>query len=252
MAPHYLITGVANEWSIAWAVAQRVLERGGVCHLACLPANERRVRKLMRAHDLEDHVYAIDVTHAAELESLAGALAARTDTLSGVLHAVAYADLEELQAGLLHSTREGFAKAMDVSVYSLVGLCRATRPLLREGSSVVALTYHGSQVCIPGYNVMGVAKAALESLARYLASELGPAGIRVNTVSPGPILTLAASVFDDIEAKIERAAQLSPLRQRTTQQHVAGLVDYLFSEAASAVTGQCLYVDHGLSSVAAG
>ncbi len=252
MAPHYLITGVANEWSIAWAVVERVLERGGVCHLACLPANERRVRKLMRARNLEELVYPVDVTREDELEQLAQAIAARTDSLAGVLHAVAYADLEELQAGLLSSTREGFAKAMDVSVYSLVGLCRAARPLLRTGSSVVALTYHGSQVCIPGYNVMGVAKAALESLARYLASELGPHGIRVNTVSPGPILTLAASVFDDIEGKIERAAQLSPLRQRTSQQHVAGLVDYLFSEASSAVTAQCLYVDHGLSSVAAG
>jgi enoyl-[acyl-carrier protein] reductase I len=244
---HYVITGVANEWSIAWAVAKRIAQSGGTCHFMSLPQNLRRVRRLMAELEGDHAAYPLDVTSDASIDEAFAALRGRTDRLSGMLHSIAYADLEDLAAGALGLSREGFLRAVDISVYSLIALARRAEALMAEGGSVVALTYYGAQKCFPGYDVMGVAKAALESLVRYLALGFGPRGIRVNAVSAGPILTLASSAFSDVEAKIERAAQLAPLGRATAATDVADTAAYLFSTQAAGITGQCLFVDNGLS-----
>jgi enoyl-[acyl-carrier protein] reductase I len=249
---HFVVTGVANEWSLAWAVVSRLAGQGASCHLACVPANRKRVDRLVRDLGAPGvFVYELDVRSDESVAGLVTAVRARAERITGLLHSIAFADVEELEAGLLETSRAGFALAMDISVYSLASLCRAFAPALGPESSVVAMTYHGSQKVIPGYGIMGVAKAALESLVRYLASELGARGVRVNSVSAGPVLTLAASAFPDIEAKIERAAKASPLRRAIRQDDVAGMVEYLFSKSSSAVSGQCMYVDAGLSTMGA-
>jgi enoyl-[acyl-carrier protein] reductase I len=245
----YLITGVAMEESIGWAAAERLLREGATCYVAALPTNVKRARRLMRAFSQEDHVIPLDVRSEASLTELGALLVARNRLLDGVLHSIAYAPADDLAGPVTDVTRTGFLETMEVSVYSLCALVRAATPVLQAGSSIVALTYYGSQKAMHGYGVLGAAKAALESLVRYLASELGPRGIRVNSVSPGPILTPAASAFGDIQSKIEEAALRAPLRQRTTQAQVAEVVRLLFSPEFGAVTGQCVHVDHGLSIV---
>lgn len=247
----YLVTGVANEWSIAWATAERLLVEKQRCLVACLPANRGRVRRLLSRYGAEENLLDLDVGSDASLAEFSALLAAKADGLDGVLHSIAFADAEELREGILATTRDGFAMAMDRSVYSLLALSRGLSPLLRPGTSIVTLSYYGAQKCMPGYGIMGVAKAALESLVRYLASELGPRGVRVNAVSAGAMVTLSSSVFDDIESKVAQAAKVAPLRRATTQADVAGVVTYLFSSAAAAVSGQCLFADHGASSVGA-
>lgn len=247
----YLISGVANEHSLSWEVARQLLDGGSRCFLPCLPANQKRVARLAAPYSERALVLPTDVTSSEDCERLMVEVGTHADRLTGVLHSIAFCAVEELQAGTLATSRVGFLQAMDVSVYSLIALTRAVRRFLHEGSSVVTLSHYGAQKCVPGYNIMGVAKAALESLVRYLAYELGEAGIRVNSVSAGAVLTLSSSVFEDIEEKIAAGIRNSPLRRGTTQTDVAAAVLYLFGPQAQAITGQCIFVDNGLSSMGA-
>lgn len=246
-APLYLVTGVANEASIAWGVADRLLSQGARCILASLPRNKHRAEKLVARAGYEATVVSCDVTDPESLEAVGAAVAAEGGSLAGVLHSIAYANMEDLERATVDVSREGFLEAMDISVYSLLALVRAVRPSLHEGAAVVALTYHGSQRCMPGYNLMGVAKAALESACRYLAHDLGPDGIRVNCASPGALLTLSSSAFLDIQENIERAAEASPIRAPTSMEDVSSTVCFLLSGAAAGITGQVIYIDNGLS-----
>lgn len=243
----YLVTGVASEESLAWGVARRLLERGHSCIVAALPSNVRRARRLMRAYGAEDAVLPLDVCSEASLAELGAHIEQRNTQLDGVLHAIAYAPMEDLAETVCMVSRAGFLTAFEVSVYSLSAVLRVCMPSLRSSASVVALTYQGSQRVMQDYGIMGPAKAALECLVRYLASDLGASGIRVNSVSPGPVLTLAASVFPGIESKLEQAANRSPLRQRTTHEQVAETVEFLLGNGAAGITGQCIHVDQGLS-----
>lgn len=243
----YLITGVASEQSIAWAVAERLLRGGDKCILASLPGNVRRAQRLMRHFDAEQSVVPLDVSSDESLAELGQEVEKRTKSLDGVLHSIAHAPLDELREEVLMVSREGFRSTFETSTYSLMAILRAVLPRLGHHASVVALTYRGSQQVMDGYGIMGPAKAALECFVRYLATELGPRGIRINSVSPGPILTLSASVFPDIEARIEAAARRSPMRQRTTHAQVAEVVGFLLGAGAAGVTGQCVGVDQGLS-----
>lgn len=249
--PSYLVTGVANEWSIAWATAERLLAAGTQCFVACLPANRERVRRLMASYGATDRLYQLDVASDASIAALGSEIARRTDRLTGVLHSIAFADAEELDGGILCTTRTGFSLALDRTVYSLLALTRELAPLCGQNTSIVTLSYYGAQKCMPGYGVMGVAKAALESLVRYLADDLGPKGVRVNAVSAGAIVTLSSSVFPDIHDKVANAAAMAPLRRATSQQDVAEVVNFLFSPAAGAISGQCIFADHGLSCLGA-
>lgn len=247
----YLVTGVANEWSIAWATAERLLAAGTQCFVACLPANRERVRRLMAPYGATETLLDLDVGSDASLAAMCGEIARRTDRLTGLLHSIAFADAEELGEGILGTTRAGFGLALDRSVYSLLALTRELEPLCGQDTSIVTLSYYGAQKCMPGYGVMGVAKAALESLVRYLAHEVGPKGVRVNAVSAGAVVTLSSSVFPDIHDKVANAASVAPLRRATTQKDVADLVSFLFSPAAGAISGQCVFADHGLSCLGA-
>lgn len=261
MSALYLVTGVANEQSIAWAVAEELWRGGDRCALAVLPRNLRRVEKLVAGAGRAAAVLPLDVRDDASLAALAEGLRALREQgapgapigqgapLAGVLHSIAHARGEELMGTTLEVSREGFLEAMDVSVYSLLALLRAAEPLLGEGSSVVALSYHGAQKCLPGYNLMGVAKAALESACRYLAHDLGGRGIRVNALSAGPLLTLSSAAFDGIEEKIARSGERAPLGRPTAMADVASAICHLLSARAGGITAQCLYVDNGLSSM---
>jgi enoyl-[acyl-carrier protein] reductase I len=245
--PIHVITGVANEASIAWAVAERLLRSGEPCLLASLPRNVRRAEKLLERANYVAPVIGLDVGDESSFAVLSAAVAAQGQRVASVLHAIAYARMEDLQAPTLEASREGFLESIDISVYSLLALVRALRPFLAPEASVVTLSYHGAQKCMPGYNIMGIAKAALESAVRYLAYELGAAGIRVNCASPGALLTLSSSAFPEIQESIERGAASSPLRAATRMEDVSAAVCFLLSGAAAGITGQVVYLDNGLS-----
>lgn len=242
-----LITGVANRASIAWAVVEAMAEAGQPCLLAVHPANRRRVEKLVERLEMDLAICDVDVRAEESLQRLAAWTRERAPRLGGLLHSIAYADRDELAGRTLDASRAGFLEALDVSAYSLIALTRAVEPLLAPGAGVVALSYHGSRYAIPGYNLMGLAKATLEAGVRYLAAELGRSGVRVNTVSAGPLLTLSSSAFEDIERSLALSVEQSALRDPLSAGDVARMAMHLLSPSSRGVTGQCINVDNGLS-----
>lgn len=241
-----LIFGVANERSIAWGIAEE-LHRAGA-NLAFTYAGEileKRVRPLADSVGSQ-FVEPCDVTSDEQIEKVMAAYKEKFGRLDILIHAVAFADREDLKEYFYTTSRKGFAMAMDISAYSLVALTRAALPLMEGGdASVLTLTYHGAEKVVAKYNVMGVAKAALEASVRYLASDLGPKGIRVNAISAGPIKTLAASGIGDFRAMLKHHARTAPLRRNVTQEEVGKAALYLCSPLASGVTGEIMYVDCG-------
>jgi enoyl-[acyl-carrier protein] reductase I len=212
---------------------------------------ERRVKKTLEDGGAADAwVHPCDVASDEDLDRLFGAAAARFGRLDFLVHSIAYADREYLQPGRFADTpRDVFTQALDISVYSLLAVARRARPLMTEGGSILTISYYGAEKAAVGYNVMGVAKAALESAARYLAAELGPARIRVNSLSAGPCRTLSAMAvggIDDILAKVEASA---PLRRNIETDEVGRAAVYLLSELSSGVTGETHHVDAGYSAV---
>ncbi|HXK11149.1 MAG TPA: enoyl-ACP reductase [Vicinamibacteria bacterium] len=240
-----LVLGIANKRSIAWGIAQAVHREGA--RLAVTYQGERleeNVREL--AEQLRDPlVIPCDVTKDADLESLAAALRDGLGGLDFVVHAVAFALREELDGEFLNTSREGYRVAQDVSSYSLTALARAAAPLMAEGGSIVTLSYLGGERVVPHYNVMGVAKAALEMSVRYLAADLGPKGIRVNAISAGPIKTLAASGVHGLSKMLEYHRTHAPLRKNTEQDEVGDAALFLVSPLSRGVTGEVLHVDGG-------
>ncbi len=240
-----VVFGVANKRSIAYAIAQKLAEAGAT--LAVGYQNERlKAEADALVRDLPNaSAFQCDVTRDEEIEGAFAELQARYGKLHTLVHSVAFAPAEELKNDFLHTTREGFRIAHDISVYSLIALTRAAVPMMTEGGSVMALTYYGSEKVFPNYNVMGVAKAALEATVRYLAASLGPRGIRVNAISAGPIKTLAARGIGDLSTMLNAHAQRAPLRRNVEQAEVAGAALYLASDLSSGVTGEVTYVDAG-------
>lgn len=241
-----LIFGVANERSIAWGIAEE-LHRAGA-NLGFTYAGEileKRVRPLAESVGSQ-FVEPCDVTSDGQIDSVMAAYQKKFGHLDILIHAVAFADREDLKEHFYTTSRKGFAMAMDISVYSLVALTRAALPLM-EGTegNILTLTYYGAEKVVSKYNVMGVAKAALEASVRYLANDLGPKGIRVNAISAGPIKTLAASGIGDFRAMLRHHAGTAPLRRNVTQEEVGKAALYLCSPLASGVTGEIMYVDCG-------
>lgn len=244
-----IIFGVANDMSIAWGIAQQLKEQGATLAFTYLnEALEKRVRPLAESLDAE-LILPCNVSDDKEIEAVFKEVESQWGELDFVVHAVAYADREDLKRPFSQTSREGFAMAMDISAYSLVAVTHYAEPLLKEGGSIVTLTYLGSDRVVPNYNVMGVAKAALESATRYLAAELGPKGIRVNAISAGPIRTLAASGIANFRAKIKLMDDHAPLRRTVTQNEVGNSAVYLLSDLGSGVTGEVHLVDAGFNIV---
>jgi len=242
---HGLVLGIANKRSIAWGIAQATSREGA--RLAVTYQGERleeNVRDLA-ASLREPLILPCDVTKDSELEALAHSLKQEFGSLDFVIHAVAYALREELDGEFLNTSREGYRVAQDVSSYSLTALARATAPLMEHGGSIVTLSYLGGERVVPHYNVMGVAKAALEMSVRYLAADLGPKGIRVNAISAGPIKTLAASGVHGLSKMLEYHRTHAPLRRTTDQDEVGDTALFLVSGLGRGVTGEVIHVDGG-------
>jgi enoyl-[acyl-carrier protein] reductase I len=240
-----VIFGVANKRSIAWAIAQRLSESGA--KLAITYQNERLKAE---AHDLigslsNAEAFQCDVSSDAEIEQLFEQLKQRFGQLDVLVHSVAYAPAPEMHGDFLNTSREGFRIAHDVSVYSLIAVTRAAAPLMSNGGSVITLSYFGAEKVMPGYNVMGVAKAALEATVRYLANSLGPKNIRVNAISAGPIKTLAARGVGDFSTMLKNHAEHAPLKRNVDPKEVGDTALFLASGLGSGITGETIYVDCG-------
>ena len=240
-----VVFGVANKRSIAYAIAQKLAEAG--CTLAVGYQNERL--KSEAASLIEGlpgaSSFQCDVSSDAEIERSFAELKNRYGTIHTLVHSIAFAPAPEIHNDFLETSREGFRVAHDISVYSLIALARAAAPLMTDGGSIMTMTYYGADKVFPNYNVMGVAKAALEATVRYLAASLGPRNIRVNAISAGPIKTLAARGIGDLGSMLKGHAERSPLRRNVEQSEVAGAALYLASDLSSGVTGEVTYVDAG-------
>src|SRR4051812_18714948 len=240
-----VVFGVANKRSIAWAIAQRLQESGA--KLAITYQNERLRQE---AEDLIKSLpgaeaFQCDVSNDQEIAKLFDELKTRYGKLHTLVHSVAYAPAEELKGDFVMTTREGFRVALDVSCYSLIAVARGAAPLMTEGGSIVTMTYYGAEKVVPHYNVMGVAKAALEASVRYLANDLGRKNIRVNAISAGPIKTLASRGISGLGDMLKAHSDRAPLHRNVDVNEVGATGVFLASDGSSGITGEVIYVDCG-------
>jgi enoyl-[acyl-carrier protein] reductase I len=242
-----LIFGVANDHSIAWGIARQLHAQGAMVGFSSLESLiARRVRPLADSIG-SDFVEACDVSDDAQIARVFAAWKARHGSLDILVHALAFARREDLAGRFVDTSRDGFALALDVSAYSLVGVTREAAPLMTGGGSVMTLTYYGSEKVTANYNVMGVAKAALEASVRYLAADLGPQGIRVNAISAGPIRTLSAYGIAGFSKLYGRFADIAPLRKNVGIDDVGNTAVFLASDLSGGITGEVVYVDSGFN-----
>lgn len=240
-----LVMGIVNRWSLAYAIAQALASSGARLVLSYQGERvQRRVEELGQELGAA-HVYPCDVAHDESIAALFAQLKADEPRLDGVVHSLAFVRKEDIERQLVGSSRAGFLEAMDISAYSLVAVARAAAPLMTEGGGIVTLSYLGATRVVPNYNVMGVAKAALESAVRYLASELGPAAIRVNAISAGPVMTASARAIKDFSSILDHVAQRAPLRRVTEPAEIADTALFLLSRRGRGVTGDTIFVDSG-------
>lgn len=240
-----LVFGVANKYSLAWGIAEALAAEGAdVAFSYAMEKLERRVRPLAESVNAR-FIERCDVSDDGEVAQLFAKVADVYGTIDIMVHAIAYAEMEDLNGRFLDTSRTGFHTAMDISVYSLVALARHAQPLMKEGGSIITLSYYGAEKVVPHYNVMAIAKAALEASVRYLSAELGPGGIRVNAISAGPVKTLSAGAFMGFRDMLHYVAERAPLRRNITQEDVGRTALYLLSDLSSGVTGETIYVDSG-------
>ena len=241
-----LVLGIANKWSLAYAIAQAYSKHGATLALTYLGERQREaIEELSRDLDTAA-ILPCDVTKDEDLAALTESLRALNRPLHAVMHSLAFANKEDLTRPFLETSRSGFLLAHDVSAYSLIAVARATAPLMTEGGSLSTLTYLGSTRVVRNYNVMGVAKAALESTMRYLASEMGSRGIRVNAISAGPVKTVSARAIKDFSSILDTISDRAPLRRNTDPAEVADAALFLASDLGRGVTGNILFVDAGM------
>ena len=244
---HGLIVGVANKRSIAWAIAQSTASRGARLALTYQGRFEDHVADLGGALEPSPLILPCDVASDADIGAVFAKIDQEFGGLDFVVHGAAFAPRDELEASFVNTSREGFRTALDISAYSLIALARGAAPLMakRGGGSIVTLTYLGSDRVFPNYNVMGVAKAALESTVRYLAASLGPENVRVNAISAGPIKTLAAAGIKGFSNILHLYPERAPLRRNVDASEVGEAAAFLLSDASKAITGEVLIVDCG-------
>ena len=240
-----VIFGLANKRSIAWSIAQKLQETGW--RLAICYQNERLEQEAKHLiADLPGAAgFMCDVSSDQQIAKLFDELKSKYGTLQGIIHSVAFAPAEELKGEYITTSREGFRIAHDISVYSLVAVSCAAAPLMSEGGSIVTMSYFGAEKVVPRYNVMGVAKAALEASVRYLAADLGPKRIRVNAISAGPIKTLAARGISNLGDMLKAHADRAPLKRNVDPAEVGNTAAFLLSDGSSGITGETIYVDCG-------
>ena len=242
-----MVFGVANERSIAWGISRMFKEQGARLGFNFVgEALEKRVRPLAESVDAE-MILPCDVTDDAQVAETFAKVKEQWGGLDVLVHSVAFANREDLDGRFSDTSRAGFLTAMEISAYSLVHLAREAAPLMTDGGSMLTMTYYGAEKVVENYNVMGVAKAALEASVRYLAADLGPQGIRVNAISAGPIKTLAASGVRGFRSILSMVEEKAPLRRNVTQEDVGRNAVYLCSDLASGVTGEVVHVDGGYS-----
>ncbi|WP_294612839.1 enoyl-ACP reductase [uncultured Roseovarius sp.] len=241
-----LVIGVANDRSIAWGIAKAMAEAGA--ELAFSYQGEAFAKRVepLAASVGSGILLDMDVTSDASLDAAFETLAARWPTIDFVVHAVAYSDKSELTGRFLNTSRQNFKHSMDISAYSLIEVARRAYPMMKDaGGTILTLSYQGSNRVVPNYNVMGVAKAALEAATRYLANDLGPDGIRVNAISPGPMKTLAGAAIGGARKTFKHTEQNAPLRANATLEAIGGTAVYLASDAGACTTGEIIRVDGG-------
>jgi len=242
-----LVFGVANDHSIAWGIARAMHDQGALVGFSSMPQLiKRRVRPLAASIGSR-FVEACDVREDDDIRRVMQLWHEKEGDLDILVHAVAYAEKEDLAGHFADTSRDGFHTAFDISVYSLVAMAREARPFMKPGASIMTLTYYGSEKVMPHYNVMGVAKAALEASTRYLAADLGPSGIRVNAISAGPVRTLSAHGIAGFRTMHGAFAEVAPLRRHITIEDVAGTAVFLASSLSGQTTGETIYVDGGFN-----
>ncbi len=247
-----LIVGVANDRSYAWHIAKAITDHGGTCAYAHIPGekNERRTRKAAEKVTADPWLFPCDAGSDAELDALFDAYKGQFDRMDFLVHSIAFAEREWLQPGKFAETpREAYMQAIDISAYTLAAMANRAKGMMPAGGSIMCMSYYGAEKVVPGYNVMGVAKSALESTARYLAAELGQQGIRVNSISGGYLKTLASSAVGGTDVFDEHAVTRSPLRRGVEGGDVGGTAVYLASDLSSGVTGETIYVDCGVNTI---
>ena len=248
-----LIVGVANDRSIAWAIARTIMEEGGECGFTYLPdreddekqKNRRRVEKCTR--DYPEQTKFLVPMNVADDENIKQAIDKTVEEFGKIdflLHSVAFADRDDLSRDTIETSREGFKMAMEISAYSLIAIANAAKGIFNENGSIAAMTYYGGEKCVPGYNVMGICKAALEASVRYLSHDLGPQGIRVNAVSAGPLKTLAGSAAG-VGPMLQMYEHMAPLARNITHEEVGRTGAFLLSDFSDGITGEILHIDGG-------
>ncbi|WP_458414289.1 enoyl-ACP reductase FabI [Schinkia sp. CFF1] len=243
----YVVMGVANKRSIAWGIAQSLHKAGA--RLVFTYAGERlesNVRELAESLERQDSiVLPCDVTSDENIAQAFSQIKEEIGTIHGIAHCIAFAKTEELKGEYMNTTRDGFLLAQNISSYSLTAVAKAAKDLMTEGGSIVTLTYLGGEKVITNYNVMGVAKASLDASVKYLASDLGKYGIRVNSISAGPIRTLSSKVIGDFNTILKEIEERAPLRRTTTPEEVGDTALFLFSDLSRGITGENIHVDSG-------
>lgn len=244
-----LIMGVANERSLAWGIAQTLHAHGA--ELAFSYAGDNMLKRVAPLAEQAGNAMVLpcDVAKDSDITQLFATLEEKWGTLDFIVHAIAFADKDELRGRFSATSRENFKNSLDISAYSFIAVANAAKDLMPNGGSLLTLSYYGAQKVVPNYNVMGVAKAALEASTRYLAADLGADNIRVNALSAGPVKTLAASGIGGFKAMLDHHAATSPLRRNTSQNDVGGTALYLLSDLASGVTGEVVHVDSGAHAI---
>jgi enoyl-[acyl-carrier protein] reductase I len=240
-----LVMGVANERSIAWGIASALAAEGA--ELAFSYQGEAFGKRVLplAASVGSDFLVDVDVTNDDSLDACFAALNARWGGMDFLIHAIAYSDKDELSGRFINTTRDNFRTSLTISCYSLIDVARRARPMMTDGGSLITLTFQGSNAVVPNYNVMGVAKAALESATRYLANDLGPQGVRVNAISPGPMKTLAGSAIGGARATFRHTEENAPLRANATLEAIGGTAVWLCSAGGACTTGEVVHVDGG-------
>lgn len=242
-----LIMGLRNKWSIAWGIAKAAYDEGADIIFTYQGEREKDgVTEL--AEEIKGSVtIQCDISSDEDINRLFAEIKQKTGVIHGVVHAVAHAKKEDLHNNFINTSRDGFLHAMNISAYSLIAVARGAKPLMTEGGSILTLTYMGSERVFTGYNVMGVAKAALEASVRYLASDLGPDGIRVNAVSAGPLKTISSKAVKDFATILDVVEEKAPFRRRVEQGDIGGAALFYLSRLSSGITGEITHVDCGFN-----